>query len=76
MLYWRKNIEYNIDITNEAKIQINKHINFLSRVSINAAIKLKKDIKEYLIILKHFPRIGKRLHYDNNLQKFHRKIFM
>lgn len=62
MQYWRRDIDYNIYITSEAKTMLDKHFNFLGRVSINAVIKLKKTIKEYLIILKHFPKIGKILY--------------
>lgn len=65
MLYWSKDIEHNIYITNEAKTMLNKHIDFLNRVSINSTIKLKKNIKEYLIILKHFPRIGQKIYLGN-----------
>ena len=40
---------------------LDNHINFLNRVSVNAAIKLKKNVREYLIILKHFPKIGQKI---------------
>ena len=53
---------------------LNKHINFLSRASINAATKIKKNIKEYLIVLKHFPKIGKKLNFNNKLPLTYRKV--
>lgn len=43
---------------------LDSHINFLNRVSVNAAIKLKKNVREYLIILKHFPKIGQKIHLN------------
>ena len=75
MQYWREDIEYNIYISIEAKAMLSKHINFLNRVSINSSTKLKKNIKEYLIILKHYPYIGKKLNSDNSqLQIIYRKL--
>lgn len=53
---------------------LNKHINFLTQVNINAATKLKKNIREYTIILKHFPRIGKKLYSDSELPLTYRKV--
>lgn len=41
---------------------INNHINFLNRVSVNATINFKKEIKEYLIVLKHFPKVGQKIY--------------
>ena len=48
-----------------AKTMLDNHINFLNKVSINATIKLKKSIREYLIILKHFPKIGQKIYSSN-----------
>ena len=53
---------------------LNSHINFLSQVSINAATKLKRIIKEYTIILRHFPRIGKKLYFESKLPITYRKL--
>ena len=47
---------------------LDSHINFLNRVSVKAAIKLKKNVREYLIILKHFPKIGQKI--SLNKKKF------
>ena len=60
-------------MTNEAKTMLDKHLDFLGQVSVNAVIKLKKTIKEYLIILKHFPRIGKIL-YSSKLPLQYRTL--
>lgn len=48
-----------------AKTMLDNHIDFLNKVSINATIKLKKNIREYLIILKHFPKIGQKIYLSN-----------
>ena len=40
---------------------IKAHISFLSKVSIKAAIKLKQTFKEYIIILKYYPKLGIKL---------------
>lgn len=68
MRYWRIDIEYNILITNEARTMLDKHFIFLGRVSINAKIKLKKNIREYLIILKYFPKIGQKIYSDSEIK--------
>lgn len=52
-------------MTNKAKTMLDNHIKFLNKVSINAIIKLKKNIREYLIILKHFPKIGQKIYLSN-----------
>ena len=54
-------MEYKIYLTYNAKKMINEHIEFLSKVSIKAAINLKQIFKEYIIILKHFPYLGKKI---------------
>ena len=67
-------MEYSIIVTNEANLMLEKHIKFLSKVSINAAINLKILIKESLIILKHFPRIGYKLKRHKKLPTYYRKL--
>lgn len=52
-------MKYNIYLTNNANNMIKRHILFLSKVSIKASIKLKQTFKEYIIILKHYPKLGK-----------------
>lgn len=54
-------MKYNIYLTNNANNMIKRHILFLSKVSIKAAIKLKQTFKEYMIILKYYPELGKKL---------------
>lgn len=54
-------MKYNIYLTNNAYNMIKAHISFLSKVSIKAAIKLKQTFKEYIIILKYYPKLWKKL---------------
>ena len=54
-------MKYNIYLTNNAYNMIKAHISFLSKVSIKAAIKLKQTFKEYIIILKYYPKLGRKL---------------
>lgn len=51
---------YKIFINKKAEKTLNKHIVFLSKVSISATIKLKKDIVNNIKLLIIYPRIGIR----------------
>lgn len=62
-------MKYKIYLTNKAKITLNIHIEFLSKVSVPAAIKLQKYIFNNLELLRIYPRIGikclnKKLPYE------------
>lgn len=63
-------MKYNIYLTNNANNMIKRHILFLSKVSVKTSIKLKQTFKEYIIILKHYPKLGKKLNFkrENHLQ--------
>ena len=61
-------------ITDNAINMLNKHIDFLGKVSKKATLKLLNLFDEYLIILKYFPQIGNAI-YKNKNQNF-RKIVM
>lgn len=63
-------MEYNVYITNNAKMMINRHIRFLNNVNVKASIRLKQTFKEYIIILKHFPRIGRKINQTNKKLPF------
>ena len=56
------NSKINFYITYNAQNSIDKHIQFLSNVSIKAAIKLNEILKDYILILKYFPKIGKMIY--------------
>lgn len=67
-------MQYKIYITNDAKKMLNKHITSLSKMSISAAIKLKNNIKDHFVILKYFPKIGRKLYAKKQLPIQYRKL--
>lgn len=74
MLYWRNKTQYKVYITDNAKDMLQRHILFLNRVSKNSSIKLKSTIMHYFIILKYFPKIGRKLYTKNKLPIQYRKL--
>ncbi len=67
-------MKYNIYLTNNANNMIKRHILFLSKVSVKTSIKLKQTFKEYIIILKHYPKLGKKLNFKREKPPSIRKM--